>query len=68
MMDKLNSLLKLAGMRRLASQYGGGYADEGYRTAAARGIDIDQRLGATLELVETADRPGMIEQLKRQTC
>ena len=25
---------------------------KGYRTAAAHGIDIDQRLGVTLELVE----------------
>lgn len=64
MMDKLNSLLKLADQAPGIASMVADMADEGYRTAAARGIDIDQRLGATLELVEKLTAPGMIEQLK----
>ena len=64
MMDKLNGLLKLADEAPGIASMVADMADEGYRTAAARGIDIDQRLGATLELVEKLTAPGMIEQLK----
>ncbi|MCB0579174.1 MAG: DUF1641 domain-containing protein, partial [Phaeodactylibacter sp.] len=38
-------------------------ADDGFRQAAAHGIDIEQRLGAALQLAEQLTAPEMIEQL-----
>lgn len=38
-------------------------ADEGYRRAAGRGIDIEQRLSAALALAEQLTAPEMMEQL-----
>jgi uncharacterized protein YjgD (DUF1641 family) len=39
-------------------------ADDGYRQAANRGVDIDQRLKATLEIAEKLTAPEMIEKLE----
>lgn len=37
--------------------------DEGYSKAAARGVDIDQRLNAALEIAEKLTAPEMVEKL-----
>ncbi|MCO6480953.1 MAG: DUF1641 domain-containing protein [Phaeodactylibacter sp.] len=63
MMEKLNALLKLADQAPGIASMMADIADESYRKAAAHGIDIEQRLGAALQLAEQLTAPDMVEQL-----
>ncbi|MCO6490158.1 MAG: DUF1641 domain-containing protein [Phaeodactylibacter sp.] len=63
MMDKLNALMKLADQAPGIASMMMDMADDGFRQAAAHGIDIEQRLGAALQLAEQLTAPEMIEQL-----
>ncbi|MCB9265924.1 MAG: DUF1641 domain-containing protein [Lewinellaceae bacterium] len=63
MVEKLNALLKLADQAPGIASMMADMADDGFRQAAAHGIDVEQRLGAALQLAEQLTAPEMVEQL-----
>ena len=66
-----NMVEKLEGLFTLSNQFpgllsmGGDAIDESYRKAAQKGIDIEQRLGAALEIAEQLTRPELVAKLKQ---
>lgn len=63
MVERIDGLLKLAGQAPGITSMMVDVADDGVRQAARRGIDIEQRLGAALQLAEQLTAPEMVEQL-----
>lgn len=63
MVEKIESLLKFADQAPGIASMMADMADESYRKAAERGVDIEQRLGAALALAEQLTAPEMMEQL-----
>lgn len=63
MMEKLESLLKLTDQLPGLVAMKVDALDEMYREADARGVSVDERLGATLQMVEKLTAPEMMEKL-----
>ncbi|MCB0549564.1 MAG: DUF1641 domain-containing protein [Phaeodactylibacter sp.] len=63
MVARIDGLLKLADQAPGIASMMMDAADDGYRQAAAHGIDIEQRLSAALQLAEKLTAPEMVEQL-----
>lgn len=65
MIDNLNQLFVLAEQAPGLTSMVADMVDEGYRKAAENGIDVEQRLGAALEIAEKLTAPSMVANLNQ---
>jgi uncharacterized protein YjgD (DUF1641 family) len=64
MVEKLDGLLKAVDQAPGMISMTMDMVDEGYRNAAANGVDIEQRLSTALQLAEQLTAPAMVEKLE----
>ncbi len=65
MVEKLDQVLQLVDQTPGLVAMAVDMADEGYRQAKARGVHLEERLGAALQIAEKLTAPAMVEKLEQ---